>query len=150
MDRQNPIILCSSSLRHYLIDFYREKEGEKRGNILKDKPGMALARPTEVDGYMEDKRFRRLTFDMMLAWEVPDGASQPSINIDYDAVFLTASIAGGQFQHFTYEKYPIGLERDIRKLRSHLESSLLSAQRSRSGERILEVDTQPALQHLGN
>lgn len=34
-----------------------------------------------ISGYMEDKRFRRLIFDMMLAWEVPDVASQPSIDV---------------------------------------------------------------------
>ncbi|KAI3509357.1 hypothetical protein L1887_24580 [Cichorium endivia] len=139
----------------------------------------ALARSTQVNGYMEDKRFRRLTFDMMLAWEVPDAASQPSRKIDDDAAvgieafsriapavpiianviisnyifeFLTAS-TGGQLHYSTYEKYLIGLERAIKKLRSHSESSLLSSQRCKRGERILEVDgtvtTQPVLQHLG-
>lgn len=34
-----------------------------------------------MNGYMEDKKFRRLTFDMMLAWELPDAASHPSMDV---------------------------------------------------------------------
>jgi hypothetical protein len=30
---------------------------------------MALAQMSQVAGYLADKTFRRLTFDMMLAWE---------------------------------------------------------------------------------
>ncbi|XP_023740564.1 uncharacterized protein LOC111888666 [Lactuca sativa] len=139
----------------------------------------ALSQSTQVNGYMEDKRFRRLTFDMMLAWEIPDSASQQTINIDEDPTvgieafsriapavpiianvivsnyifeFLTAS-TGGRLQYSTYEKYLSALEKSIKKLKSHSESSLLSSQRAKRGERILEVDgtvtTQPVLQHLG-
>lgn len=36
----------------------------------------ALALSTQVTGYLEDKRFRRLTFDMMLAWEFSAATSQ--------------------------------------------------------------------------
>nr|XP_043619974.1 uncharacterized protein LOC122591805 [Erigeron canadensis] len=138
-----------------------------------------LVQSTQVSGYMEDKRFRRLTFDMMLAWEVADAASQPETDIDEDATvgaeafsriapavpiianviignyifeFLTAS-TGGRLQFSTYEKYLTGLERAIKKLKSQSESSLLSSERSTRGERILEVEgtvtTQPVLQHLG-
>lgn len=148
-------------------------------NFLEYSCFRALAQSTQVSGYMEDKKFRRLTFDMMLAWEVPDAASQPSIDIDEDATvgveafcriapavpiianviissyifeFLTAS-TGSRLQFSTYEKYLTGLERAIKKLKSQSESSLLSSQRSARGERILEVDgtvtTQPVLQHLG-
>ncbi|KAI7747675.1 hypothetical protein M8C21_029013 [Ambrosia artemisiifolia] len=139
----------------------------------------ALAQTMQVSGYMEDKRFRRLMFDMMLAWEVPDAASQPSIDIDEDATvgleafgriapavpiianviissyifeFLTAS-TGGRLPFSTFEKYLIGLERAVKKLKCHSESSVLLSQRSGRGERVLEVDgtvtTQPVLQHLG-
>lgn len=31
----------------------------------------ALALSTQVTGYLSDLKFRRLTFDMMLAWEAP-------------------------------------------------------------------------------
>lgn len=36
-------------------------------------------------GYLADKKFRRLIFDMMLAWECPADASQPLLNLDEDA-----------------------------------------------------------------
>ncbi|KAJ4945393.1 hypothetical protein NE237_016336, partial [Protea cynaroides] len=37
----------------------------------------ALALSTRMIGNLADKRFRRLTYDMMLAWEAPGAASQP-------------------------------------------------------------------------
>ncbi|KAJ9561301.1 hypothetical protein OSB04_006461 [Centaurea solstitialis] len=148
-------------------------------NFLEYSCFSALALSTEASGYMEDKKFRRLTFDMMVAWEVPDAVSQTSGEVDENATvgaeafsriapavpiianvvissyvfeFLTASTEG-RLQFSTYEKYLSALERSIRKLKSHSESSLLSSQRSKRGERILEVDgtvtTQPVLQHLG-
>ncbi|KAK1417663.1 hypothetical protein QVD17_26795 [Tagetes erecta] len=148
-------------------------------NFLEYSCFRAIAHTMQVSGYMEDKRFRRLIFDMMLAWEVPDVASQPSVDIDEDATvgkeafsriapavpiiadviissyifeFLTAS-TGGRLPFSTFETYLIGLERAIKKLKSHSDSSLLLSQRSGRGERILEVDgtvtTQPVLQHLG-
>ncbi|KAF5781646.1 hypothetical protein HanRHA438_Chr11g0498901 [Helianthus annuus] len=148
-------------------------------NFLEYSCFRALAQTTQVSGYMEDKRFRRLTFDMMLAWEVPDVASQPSIDIDEDATvgieafsriapavpvianviisnyifeFLTSS-TGGRLPFSTFEKYLIGLERAVKKLKSNSESSLLLSQRSGRGERVLELEgtvtTQPVLQHLG-
>ncbi|XP_024992122.1 uncharacterized protein LOC112525999 isoform X4 [Cynara cardunculus var. scolymus] len=148
-------------------------------NFLEYSCFRALSLSTQISGYMEDKKFRRLTFDMMLAWEVPDAASQPSMDIDEDATvgieafsrivpavpiiadviisdyifeFLTAS-TGGRLQFSTFEKYLSGLERAVRKLKSQSESSLLSSQRSGRGERVLEVDgtvtTQPVLQHVG-
>ncbi|KAK9069559.1 hypothetical protein SSX86_011463 [Deinandra increscens subsp. villosa] len=155
-------------------------------NFLEYSCFRALARTTQVSGYMEDKRFRRLTFDMMLAWEVPDAASQPSIDIsllnqseDEDATvgieafcriapavpiiadviisnyifeFLAAP-TGSRLPFSTFEKYLIGLERAIKKLKSQSESALLLSQRSGRGERVLELDgtvtTQPVLQHIG-
>nr|GEW49838.1 dol-P-Man:Man(7)GlcNAc(2)-PP-Dol alpha-1,6-mannosyltransferase [Tanacetum cinerariifolium] len=148
-------------------------------NILEYSCFRALAQSTQVNGYMEDKRFRRLTFDMMIGWEVPDAASQPSVDIDEDASvgleafsriapavpiianvivsnyiyeFLTASTRG-RLQFSAYDKYLTGLERAIKRIKSQSESSLLQSQRSARGERVLELDgtvtTQPVLQHLG-
>nr|XP_043612474.1 uncharacterized protein LOC122584333 [Erigeron canadensis]XP_043612479.1 uncharacterized protein LOC122584333 [Erigeron canadensis] len=148
-------------------------------NFLEYSCFRALAVSTQVNGYMEDKKFRRLTFDMMLAWEVPDTASQPTMDIEEDASvgieafsriapavpviadviisdyifeFLTTS-TGGRLQYSTFDKYLIGLDRALRKLKSQSESSLLSSQRSERGEKILEMDgtvtTQPVLQHVG-
>ena len=31
----------------------------------------------QAPNFLNDKKFRRLTFDMMIAWEVPSAASQP-------------------------------------------------------------------------
>lgn len=41
----------------------------------------ALALSTEVTGYLDDKNFRRLTFNMMIAWEFPSASSQPLVNV---------------------------------------------------------------------
>lgn len=53
-------------------------------NILEYCCFRALALSTQVVGYLEDKRFRRLTFDMMLAWEFPAASSQPFINVCFN------------------------------------------------------------------
>ncbi|XP_050122898.1 uncharacterized protein LOC126600350 isoform X4 [Malus sylvestris] len=106
----------------------------------------ALALSTQVTGHLADKKFRRLTYDMMIAWEAPAAASQPLLNV-------LASSSDGRLQFFTYDKYLSGLERAIRKMRSQSESSLLSAMRSSKREKVLEVDgtvtTQPVLEHVG-
>ncbi|XP_004300518.1 PREDICTED: uncharacterized protein LOC101294763 [Fragaria vesca subsp. vesca] len=139
----------------------------------------ALALSTQVTGHLADKRFRRLTYDMMLAWEAPASDSQPLLNLNEDlsvgieafsriapSVPIIANViisenlfevlatsTGGRLQFSTYDKYLSGLERAIRKMRIQSESSLLSAVRSSRGERILEVDgtvtTQPVLEHVG-
>ncbi|XP_028800161.1 uncharacterized protein LOC114755447 isoform X2 [Neltuma alba] len=139
----------------------------------------ALAVSTQVTNYLSDKKFRRLTYDMMLGWETPAAASQPLLNVDENvsvgseafcriapAVPIIANIitrenlfavlssaTGGRLQFSTYDKYLNGLERAIRKMKNNSESSLLSAIRSSRDEKILEVDgtvtTQPVLEHVG-
>ncbi|KAK3007793.1 hypothetical protein RJ639_013677 [Escallonia herrerae] len=139
----------------------------------------ALALSTQVTGYLDDKKFRRLTYDMMLSWEFPAAGSQPLLNMDEDATVgveafsritpavpiianviisdslfeVLTSATGGRLQFSVYEKYLLRLERAIRKLKSQSESSLLSALRSARGEKILEVDgtvtSQPVLEHVG-
>ncbi|KAM5571176.1 hypothetical protein ABKV19_011673 [Rosa sericea] len=139
----------------------------------------ALALSTQVTGHLADKKFRRLTYDMMLAWEAPASDSQPLLNLNEDVSVgieafsriapsvpiianviisenlfeVLATSTGGRLQFSTYDKYLSGLERAIRKMRTQSESSLLSAVRSSRGERILEVDgtvtTQPVLEHVG-
>ncbi|KAJ7970372.1 Plant protein of unknown function (DUF639) [Quillaja saponaria] len=139
----------------------------------------ALALSTQLTGHLSDKKFRRLTYDMMLAWEAPASASQPLLSVDEDASVgleafsrvapavpiianviisenlfevLTAS-TGGRLQFSIYDKYLSGLERAIRKLKTQSESSLLSSLRVSRGEKILEMDgtvtTQPVLEHVG-
>ncbi|OMO96994.1 hypothetical protein CCACVL1_04718, partial [Corchorus capsularis] len=44
----------------------------------------ALALSTRVMGHLADKKFRRLTFDMMVAWEAPATSSQSPVNLDDD------------------------------------------------------------------
>ncbi|KAK4256551.1 hypothetical protein QN277_006259 [Acacia crassicarpa] len=138
-----------------------------------------LALSTQVPGYLSDRMFRRLSYDMMIAWETPDAGSQPLLNLDEDisvgleafcriapAVPIIANVitsenifdvlsasTGGRLKFSIYDKYLSGLERAIRKMRSNSDSSLLSALRSSRDERILEVDgtvtTQPVLEHVG-
>lgn len=43
---------------------------------------MALAQNSQVAGYLADKSFRRLTFDMMLAWEVPSPSSHLIVKVE--------------------------------------------------------------------
>ncbi|KAH1234177.1 hypothetical protein AAZX31_09G166300 [Glycine max] len=139
----------------------------------------ALFLTTQMTGHLFDKTFRRLTYDMMLAWETPAADSQPLTNVDEDiSVGLEAfcriapsipiianviisenlfevlsSSTDGRLQFPIYDKYLTGLERAVRKMKSNSESSLLAAVRSSKGEKILEVDgtvtTQPVLEHVG-
>ncbi|XP_068503313.1 uncharacterized protein [Phaseolus vulgaris] len=139
----------------------------------------ALFLTTQMTGHLFDKTFRRLTFDMMLAWEAPAADSQPLTHVDEDiSVGLEAfcriapsipiianviisenlfealsSSTGGRLQFPIYDKYLSGLERAIRKMKSNSDLSLLAAVRSSRGEKILEVDgtvtTQPVLEHVG-
>lgn len=148
-------------------------------NLLEYCCFQALALSTRVIGHLSDKQFRRLTFDMMLAWEVPAASSQLSQQLDDESTVggeafsriapaiptiadviicdnlfnvLTAP-TGGRLRFSIYEKYLTSLERAIRKFKTNSESSLLSVIRSQTGEKILEVDgtvtTQPVLQHIG-
>ncbi|XP_010534213.1 PREDICTED: uncharacterized protein LOC104809831 [Tarenaya hassleriana] len=138
----------------------------------------ALALSVQVVGHLSDKKFRRLTFNMMVAWEFPAAASQSLLSVDDDATVsleafsriaqavpiiadviicenlfdVLTSSAGSRLQFSVYDKYLNGLERAIKKMKNHSESSLLSNIRSK-GEKILEVDgtvtTQPVLEHVG-
>ncbi|KAL8141839.1 hypothetical protein V2J09_014871 [Rumex salicifolius] len=157
----------------------RKDPSQYARNLLEFCCFRALALSTHVTGHLADAKFRHLTFDMMLAWESPAANSQPLLNLDEDATVgkeafyrispalpiianviivnslfevLTAS-TGGRLQYSTYEKYLLGLEKAIKKLKNHSASSLLSAFRSDKNEKILDVDgtvtTQPVLQHVG-
>ncbi|KAG0449154.1 hypothetical protein HPP92_027455 [Vanilla planifolia] len=139
----------------------------------------ALVLMTQVIGHLADPKFRRLTFDMMLAWEASSTATPPSPRVGKDgtvgldaflriapAVPIIADVITcsnifdvlanpntGQLSFHVYEKYLGGLDRAIKKMKSQTESSHLSYVRSERGERILEVDgtltTQPVLEHVG-
>ncbi|KAG0486009.1 hypothetical protein HPP92_008104 [Vanilla planifolia] len=139
----------------------------------------ALVLMTQVIGHLADPKFRRLTFDMMLAWEASSTSTPPSPRVGKDgtvgldaflriapAVPIIADVITcsnifdvlanpntGQLSFHVYEKYLGGLDRAIKKMKSQTESSHLSYVRSEMGERILEVDgtltTQPVLEHVG-
>ncbi|KAL9859442.1 hypothetical protein AtNW77_Chr1g0047801 [Arabidopsis thaliana] len=135
----------------------------------------ALALSVGVTGHLSDKSFRRLTFDMMVAWEVPSAASQTLLSVDEDptvgleafsriapAVPIIADVIicenlFGILTSVSNSKNivnlnPGSLSRAIKKMKSQSESSLLSGVRSK-GEKILELDgtvtTQPVLEHIG-
>ncbi|KAL3648794.1 hypothetical protein CASFOL_005197 [Castilleja foliolosa] len=127
---------------------------------------MAIAQSIQVIGYLDDSKFRRLTFDTMVAWEFPEASSESIPQMDDDvtvgieafsriapAVPLIANViisdkifealadSTSNRHHFSvYDKCLIRLERwAIKKLQSQSESSLLSSLRSRRSEKILEV-----------
>lgn len=50
-------------------------------NFLEYSCFRTLALYTQVSGHLSDKAFRRLAFDMMLAWEAPSAASQPTLKV---------------------------------------------------------------------
>ncbi|XP_024020266.1 uncharacterized protein LOC21402869 [Morus notabilis] len=148
-------------------------------NILEYCCFRALAVSIKVNDYLADKKFRRLTFDMMVAWEAPAAPSEPSVHVDEcisvgieafsriaPAVPIIANViisenlfevltasTGGRLQFSIYDKYLNALERALRKMKTQSESSLLSVVRLSKGEKILEVDgtvtTQPVLEHVG-
>lgn len=139
----------------------------------------ALSLKAQISGHLLDKTFRRLTYDMMLAWEVPAATSQPLTNVDEEvsvgleafcriapAVPIIANViicenlfevlsssTGGRLQFPIYDKYLGGIEKAIKKMKSNSDSSLLCAIRPTRGEKILEIDgtvtTQPVLEHVG-
>uniref|UniRef100_A0A6N2LC76 Uncharacterized protein n=1 Tax=Salix viminalis TaxID=40686 RepID=A0A6N2LC76_SALVM len=148
-------------------------------NVVVRRCSKALALSTQVTGHLADKKFRRLTYDMMLAWATPAAASQPFLNVDEDitvgleafsrispAVPIIANVVtsenlfdvltkttDGRLQFSIYDKYLSGLERAIKKMKTQSDSSLLSTVRLSRREKILEVDgtvtTQPVLEHVG-
>ncbi|RCV40312.1 hypothetical protein SETIT_9G042500v2 [Setaria italica] len=140
---------------------------------------MALAQISQVAGYLADKNFRRLSFDMMLAWDAPSSSSQHSVKVEVDSMVsleaftriapaiptivdvvtcsnlfdVLSCSSGGRLPFSVYDKYLSELDRAVKKMKTQSESSLLSNLRSQRGERILEVDgtltTQPVLEHVG-
>uniref|UniRef100_A0A2P2LMW5 Uncharacterized protein MANES_S049900 n=2 Tax=Rhizophora mucronata TaxID=61149 RepID=A0A2P2LMW5_RHIMU len=138
-----------------------------------------LALSVQVGVHLADKKFRRLTYDMMLAWETPASASQPLLNVDGEPtvgleafsriapafpvisnVVITENLfevltlsSNGRLEFCIYDKYLSGIERAIKKMKTQSNSSLLSAIRSTRREKIMEVDgtvaTLPVLEHVG-
>ncbi|KAF8037710.1 hypothetical protein BT93_B0536 [Corymbia citriodora subsp. variegata] len=129
---------------------------------------MTLSLSVRATGHLADKKFCRLTYDMMVAWESPAAASNlPSINMVDEKVSVGAEAfsriapaipiianviicknlfevlstsTGGRLQFPVYDKFLSALERAMRRLKSQTDSSRLSAVRSLRGEIVLEVD----------
>ncbi|KAI5064365.1 hypothetical protein GOP47_0021035 [Adiantum capillus-veneris] len=139
----------------------------------------ALAVATRAMDYLSDKDFRRLTFEMMLAWETPGAADKPIIKVDteravgreafvrlgpaiagvadpvtvvcqFDA--LTAA-SGGRLQFSVYDKYLGELDKIIKTMKSQSSSAHLSKFQMVKAETVIELEgtvtTQPVLQHVG-
>ncbi|KAJ7516496.1 hypothetical protein O6H91_22G060100 [Diphasiastrum complanatum] len=148
-------------------------------NLLEYCCFQALSVATRVSGHLKDKDFRRLTFDMMLAWEAPGVSSTPSVKVDVESTVgpnafarlapaipvvadivtahyqfeaLTAS-TGGRLSFPVYDKYLGELEKSIRTMKSLATPSLISTLNIGKDEMVIDVDgtatTQPVLQHIG-
>ncbi|EPS62379.1 hypothetical protein M569_12411, partial [Genlisea aurea] len=185
------VVVCRcSKILGLPVSHLRENFDSKASDLLKQQLSFAqnfieyccftaLARLTQEPNFLDDNKFRRLTFDMMVAWEFPAASTEVLPNIDDDAnigveafsriapaipIVADAVICDKIFEMLTsstrkrlhylvYDKYLIRLERTIRKFQSQSESSVLSSVRSQRSEKILEVDgtvtSQPVLEHVG-
>lgn len=121
----------------------------------------ALAVATQVSDHLRDKDFRRWTFDMMLAWEVPAATSPagakvdvessagleafarlaPAVAVAADSVtvhaqfeVLTASSSGARMPFSVYNKFLIELDRTIKSIKAHTTSNLAAVLRIKKGE----------------
>ncbi|CAH9056953.1 unnamed protein product [Cuscuta epithymum] len=138
----------------------------------------ALRETTKHTNYLWDNNFRRLTFDMMLAWEAPSrehevvepvddkktiGAESfariaPACVVVADIItvgnlFVALTCSSGHRLHFlVYEKYLRSLEKVIKAVNA-VASHNMSNLSLMEDEVILDVDgivpTQPVFQHIG-
>ncbi|XP_022957240.1 uncharacterized protein LOC111458683 isoform X1 [Cucurbita moschata] len=128
--------------------------------------------------YLSDKDFRRLTYDMMLAWECPGSETEPLPQVDdkktvgreafariapacialadlitVHNLFDSLTSSSSHRLHFlVFDKYIRSLEKVIKATKHGLHPSTGSLHLS-EGEIVLEVEgtipTQPVLQHIG-
>lgn len=139
----------------------------------------ALGVSTRLTDYLSDKEFRRLTFEMMLAWESPGAADKPIIKVgseravgkeafvrlgpaiagvadpvtvhsQFDA--LTAA-TGGRLQFTVYDKYLGEVDKTMKSMKSQSLSPHVSKFQMVKGESVVELEgtvtTPPVLQHAG-
>ncbi|XP_031496146.1 uncharacterized protein LOC116261501 isoform X2 [Nymphaea colorata] len=148
-------------------------------NLLEYCSYSALHLMVQEPDHLSDREFRRLSYDMMLAWEAPAAGCETLSKVDdkktvgleaftriapaapsiadiiaVDNLFaaLTSS-SGGQLHFLIYEKYLIALDKVIRTARSFGGSAMISNLQLAAGEIAIEVDgtipTQPVFQHIG-
>ncbi|GAQ78421.1 hypothetical protein KFL_000130030 [Klebsormidium nitens] len=130
-----------------------------------------------TDPPLRDPGFRRLTYDMMVAWETPKASQKPvtkienetsvgleafarlapavavaadSITVHYLFDALNGS-SGRLLTYPTYERYLVELDRTIRSIRSNHTATAAAQLGLQKGESVIEVDgntTTPVLQHV--
>jgi hypothetical protein len=66
---------------------------------------MALAQISQVTGYLADKSFRRLSFDMMLAWEVPSSSSQLTVKVLLGSVTELVNVPSSLTSSMLYQGF---------------------------------------------
>eukprot|EP00250_Pteridium_aquilinum_P014916 c22281_g1_i1 orf=214-2319(+) len=176
------LLLSVEELQHEFDDEISESAkapAKYARNLLEYCCFRALAVSTRAMDYLSDKDFRRLTFEMMLAWETPGAADKPVTKVDteravgreafvrlapaiagvadpvtvhcqYDA--LTAA-SGGRLQFSVYDKYLGELDKTIKTMKSQSSSPHLSKFQMVKAENVIELEgtvtTQPVLQHVG-
>ncbi|KAL0353186.1 UNVERIFIED_CONTAM: hypothetical protein Sangu_0899900 [Sesamum angustifolium] len=111
---------------------------------------LAITRPN----YLNDKEFRRLTFDMMIAWEVPGVDSDL---IDKETASCSNQDTEGEDGHrlhfLIYDKYLRSLEKIIKFVQNAMGPQVIANLSLAEDEIVIDVDgtvpTQPVLQHTG-
>ncbi|MCO5562468.1 hypothetical protein L7F22_016095 [Adiantum nelumboides] len=177
-------ILLSSveELQHQFDDHFSESAkipAKYARNLLEYCCFRALGVSTRVTDYLSDKNFRRLTFEMMLAWEAPGVADKPIIRVGSERavgkqafVRLGPAIAGvadpvtvhsqfdaltatteGRLQFTVYDKYLAEVDKITKSMKNQSLYSHLSKFPLVKGETLVELEgtvtTPPVLQHAG-
>ncbi|CAK9256900.1 unnamed protein product [Sphagnum jensenii] len=148
-------------------------------NLLEYCCFQALSVAVQVTDHLSDKEFRRLSFDMMLAWELPGATSRqvakvnvestvgldafvrlaPAIPTVADAITvhcqfdaLTASTAS-HLPFTIYDKYLTEIDKSIKTMKGQVTQALVKSLQLGRNETVIDIDgtatTQPVLQHIG-
>ncbi|GLT54327.1 hypothetical protein SLA2020_275330 [Shorea laevis] len=126
-------------------------------------------------GFLSDKEFRQLTYDMMLAWEAPSAESETldketascsNQEVEHEdgwSLFYSSSTTmavqvddkktvGHRLHFLVYDKYIRSLDKIIKAAKNAVAPAVGNLQLS-EGEIVIDVDgtvpTQPVLQHIG-
>ncbi|CAM6018309.1 unnamed protein product [Sphagnum balticum] len=148
-------------------------------NLLEYCCFQALSVAVQVTDHLSDKEFRRLSFDMMLAWQLPSATSRqvakvnvestvgldafvrlaPAIPTVADAITvhcqfdaLTASTAS-HLPFTIYDKYLTEIDKSIKTMKGQVTQALVKSLQLGRNETVIDIDgtatTQPVLQHIG-
>lgn len=177
-------ILCSSigEIQQQFDEEVSESAGapaKYARNLLEYFCFKALAISTRLTDYLSDKGFRRLTFEMMLAWECPGAADKPIIKVGFERavgkeafVRLGPAIAGvadpvtvhsqfdalsdaseGRLQFTVYDSFLGEVYKTLKLMKNQSSAHHLSKFQLVKGESLVELEgtvtTPPVLQHAG-